>query len=1329
MIDDVGRGNIKTNGALANIFKNEGVTYQSEDDVIEFTRDKAFSNSLLLNNSLDFPNDDYYWDSNREYEISFDATKLYDKNKPANLYIGGGDKIGYYRNLGGLGLSRCSGNPNTFVKLTNQGDGPFEYSFVSSTEGFCRIYIAMVDVESGVQVAHNGHVLKPVNTDARGRQRIDMRKAPFDYKGGSSKLKVQSDANNNTNRDGKLDRQDEMVEFVLESEHLQLGENFIQVFNNFNDGVSGGYIKVEPADQGLVTAGANSHTICMRGDSVRIPKIILDHKVDRRAHRYTDGENNNRMINNSLVKLNEQEETLYEYNWQLRNIVVREKSKRVYHGDFQCIVADAVNPATNQPYSEWEKPSANNTDGFGTDAYRPVDTTSLLATDGAIGVGGQVSVPALDQYDTPSDVGQTYIEDKVNTDENGVLKKVPELGVPKGKYGVLKFQVNQNYNIHYISIGENLPIDTLKSSTAYEMTGKVFIPTSNTKLDQVFVMAGVNPYRRNDDGEIIFNPANGLPLFRHEIGNCQVFNSPVELRGYDSYSTLPTSINTKGSWVSFTHRFKVPELFEDEDLPVVRFVTKLKNATSVLRDRYDSPTDVNGYGPDSAVGEKFYIKDIVIKEGIYSEAARDKESIPSKYHTSINYKDDVELELDFNSPTLSDVARIGFDLRHPNTVNEYTLRQNNNSTVGKFNLADLPVYESNLLAPYLPWTAQTDNTPASTLNSPFVSFGTSAENVTELGVSPFGNHIVWKARNQDAAGASASPNDGGFETAAVTVNPRKTYRVSVWVKSANTDFSSNTPAVAEASDEGGIKAIQWVGLNSSDVVQTAYNVSDPTTESTAPAFIEDFDLGLHNTTAADSPLAGGSRGLNNNKWFLVVGHIRGFADDVNITTGSDNLTGSGIYIPSHDGRKIRELETSNPGATAYSDTPTHGDWRFSSATTKIKIRAFVKRNGKSTGDEVQFYAPRIDEINGAEPSILELASGAIKAEADIHDLNKMLNITTWNNPIADTELPIGDYKHTIQGDDFTVNINNVKLKNTLPVPEEVREIYYGDSVHSRFKTVSGLEDTFLGMTIAANSTSVILPLNNTAAMNIDVDWGDGSSDIIKSNTAAALYHTYATAGGYTIKITGDFKKINSASTAVAGDSSASSSDKTTARANFKSSLTSARIGTVNLTQLKLTGCTALASIEFTEGLTNTSGITTLAAAFENCAALKSLDLRGMDTSNVTDFSDFMKQSGAVTGVVVKGLHSLNISSATTLADMFDNVTFNSDELGRTYLAWANNTFGTTPSTLTFDAGNTQYPTGSTADSPNDSAENLVATARNTLDTTKSWTITDGGVIS
>ena len=1540
VIDDVGRGVVKTNGALANFYQRENATYNGQDNPIEFTRDKAFSNNVLHTPTVDYINDDYHWEYDREYEIEFTADKLYDKNKPANLYIGGGNKVGYYKNLGGLGLNNATGNPNSFIKLKNHGDGPFEYSFVSSTEGFCRIYIAMMDCEGGISVAHNGHVLKPVNTDARGEQRIDMRKAPFDYKGGSTKLFVQPDQNQNTNQDGKIDREDEMVEFVLESEYLHLGENFIQIFNNRTDGVAGGYIKVEPASNGLVTTGLNTHTICMRSNSVQVPKIILSHTIDSDAHRYTDGENSSRVINNSLVKLNEREGTLYEYNWQLRNIVVREKSKRVYHGDFRCIVED---PPIK--YSDFNKPFQQTTedDGFGIPSYRPVDTTSLLATDGAIGVGGKVSVPALDEYDTPSDVGQIYMKDQERVDANGVSLRVPQLGVPKGKYGVLKFEVQSNFTTHYVSIGENLPEGTLKSNTGYQMTGKVFIPTTNSKLDQVYVMAGVNPYRLNEDGVIVTNPATGLPLYRHPVTNTQIFNSPQELRGFDSYSTTPTNITTKGSWVSFTHNFKVPELFEDEDLPVVRFVTKLKKATSIIRDRFADGSDVNGYGPDAAIGEKFYLKDIVIKEGIYSEAAKDKESIPSKFHTTINYKDDVSLELDFNSPTLSDAALVGFDLKHKNTDNFYELRQNNNSSVGNFSLADLPTYESNKLASYLPFKEQaiTSNSPT-TAGSGLLHWkalgNTTVDNSLIFHETPFGRRVVWKAVNDDGAGGTTpdggaitvatgsiinttaptqaatvyknlvptvkgNPNvndgnmqvwhrifgitgstgsgsysydsgtdtlsltatrttgtgsfgtyfrirglkegvyyrvsgqmrvsanttggtakalvdfsdnndpgefrtettsgtyvsfseegifdvnkngknknsnygfidingttsssttggsitvdyknlkieeltpDGGFITAEIAVDKSKDYRFSVWVKKTNTDFNQDSPQAAVL-NEGGIVRIGVLGRNSgvageSNAAVAFNNVSAPSTPETArPLFVSDFDLGKHDTL--DSPAAGYTKGLNNDKWFLVVAHLRRFDADVNVTTGSPNLSDSGIYVPSKPAYKIRELETTSPADTAYNDSPHYGDWKMTSALKGVQFVCSVEGNGRNSQDPVYFFAPRIDEVNGLEPTIEELTSGAIIEKANIEDFDKKLAITTWNNPIADTELSISDYRHAIEGDDFTVNINNTKFKNITPVPEEVREISYGDAVHSRFKTVNGLEITQFIITTSDANDLIVLPFVDTSAMNIRIDWGDGSGDSIYSHEDAALAHTYETAGNYVIKISGDWKKINCEATEAdvadnytgdpgtddnAEDHTALRSEITTGIANFKSDLQHVIFGKVNVTQMNFKGCTALASFSISS-LTNTAGITTLAAAFENCAALKSLDLRGMDTSNVTDFSDFMKQSSAVTGVVVKGLHSLNISSATTLADMFDNVTFNSDELGRTYLAWANNTFGTTPSTLTFDAGNTQYPTGSTADSPNDSpATDLIVDARTTLDTTKSWTITDGGVIS
>ena len=51
--------------------------------------------TLSLNGNTSF-------ERNKEYEISFDATRIFDYNLPSNLYISGGNRIGYYQDLSGV---------------------------------------------------------------------------------------------------------------------------------------------------------------------------------------------------------------------------------------------------------------------------------------------------------------------------------------------------------------------------------------------------------------------------------------------------------------------------------------------------------------------------------------------------------------------------------------------------------------------------------------------------------------------------------------------------------------------------------------------------------------------------------------------------------------------------------------------------------------------------------------------------------------------------------------------------------------------------------------------------------------------------------------------------------------------------------------------------------------------------------------------------------------------------------------------------------------------------------------------------------------------------
>jgi len=63
-------------------------------------------------------------------------------------------------------------------------------------------------------------------------------------------------------------------------------------------------------------------------------------------------------------------------------------------------------------------------------------------------------------------------------------------------------------------------------------------------------------------------------------------------------------------------------------------------------------------------------------------------------------------------------------------------------------------------------------------------------------------------------------------------------------------------------------------------------------------------------------------------------------------------------------------------------------------------------------------------------------------------------------------------------------------------------------------------DTRNTSTGSSTNKQIKLPLLSTGTYNFVVDWGDGSKDIIRAYNAAAVTHTYASAGIYTIKIKG-----------------------------------------------------------------------------------------------------------------------------------------------------------------------------------------------------------------
>jgi len=165
--------------------------------------------------------------------------------------------------------------------------------------------------------------------------------------------------------------------------------------------------------------------------------------------------------------------------------------------------------------------------------------------------------------------------------------------------------------------------------------------------------------------------------------------------------------------------------------------------------------------------------------------------------------------------------------------------------------------------------------------------------------------------------------DGGWNAPFYKIDPTKTYRFSIWMKKEN-------------SQDG----INYFGCSKN-----------------GSGYIKNID---GSTVYSPKFLAGDLPGLD--RWYLVVGYVHG----------------SGYSGGVHEGR-IYDGVTGQAVATLK-------DFKFNASTTEIR-HDLALYNDPNPQDRQYFYAPRIDQINGKEPSISDLL-------ADTIDSN-LLDTSSW----------------------------------------------------------------------------------------------------------------------------------------------------------------------------------------------------------------------------------------------------------------------------------------------------------------------------------------------
>ena len=318
------------------------------------------------------------------------------------------------------------------------------------------------------------------------------------------------------------------------------------------------------------------------------------------------------------------------------------------------------------------------------------------------------------------------------------------------------------------------------------------------------------------------------------------------------------------------------------------------------------------------------------------------------------------------------------------------------------------------------------------------------------------------------------------------------------------------------------------------------------------------------------------------------------------------------------------------------------------------------------------------------------------------------------------------------------------------------------------------EDTFVSTWKTDNAgtsgaTQITLPLEAGGTYDFGINWGDGSSSKITAYDQAEVTHTYPIAGTYTVKIDGvingfrfnnggDKAKITDISqwgdlllgnsggyfwgcsslTNVTATDVLDVSDVTNFERAFQgcSNLTTLDVSnwnTSNVTSFAVVfyDCASLTTLDVSNW--DVSNVTTFAYAFSSCSGLTTLDVSNWDVSNVTAFVQTFYQCYDLATLDVS---NWDVSSVTTLSIAFHNCTsldgldisgFAIPELTDATAMLTGVTIANYSDVLINWAAQIpdiklEVPFGAGSNTYNDAGE----AARDLLDNTYGWEITDGG---
>ena len=354
--------------------------------------------------------------------------------------------------------------------------------------------------------------------------------------------------------------------------------------------------------------------------------------------------------------------------------------------------------------------------------------------------------------------------------------------------------------------------------------------------------------------------------------------------------------------------------------------------------------------------------------------------------------------------------------------------------------------------------------------------GATAENERVTGTDPFGkSSTVWETRPQ-----GNNADDGGWNSDWFNIDNTKLYRFSVWVKRTSTTT-------------GGTFYLGLYG-NGDGIKRT------------------------DNNSVEGNPYwdCRGTSGFEKDIWYLVVGHCYPYN-----TSYTGQHPESGIYTVSGGSTKVLSINACNIGA----------DVKWAGANVTQGIHRCYHYYCSDATTRLQLFDPRVDAIDGTEPSVSSLLSGFTASRLRNYNNDSVIgtfaNTPTYSSANGGSLVFDGVDDHATSslssglGNQFSVSVWFKKNNNNVANPvnfqgspsfellvDQSNQLNIWDGAN-HFYSFTATIGAWYNMVVVKNSTNFLLYINGSTTPVLDFisSYNNTNTNVVigKHPTALANY--------------------------------------------------------------------------------------------------------------------------------------------------------------------------------------------------------------------------------